>query len=190
MIGIFGEDYSDFATLKEIVRSLTENRSLTINGRGFGGKGNLLNKCADHLKTFYEDGYRHFVICHDSNGDEASLIRERVHRRIVAPSGIPADGCCIVVPVQEIEAWILADIRSARKIFPSWRPAPVRNPERMTKPSRELERMSRQKNLRPRYSHPTHNPQIVQYLNLDKVAEHCPSFRPLREFVLQHFSKK
>ena len=46
-----------------------------------------------------------------------------------------------------------------------------------------LERMSRMDGTRPRYAHAVHNPKIAKHLDLEKVREKCPSFRPLFSFV-------
>jgi hypothetical protein len=190
MIAIFGEDESDFKTLKEIVWCLTGNRSLSICGRGFGGKGNLLRDCARELEFHYRHGCKHFIICEDSDGDDPDRVRRDAESRIVKASGVAAERCCVSVAVQEIEAWILADIESANQLFPSWRPREVKNPEGIAQPSRELERRSREGKTRPRYLRALHNAQMIQYLDLQKVAKKCQSCRPLRDFVLRHYRSR
>ena len=103
-------------------------------------------------------------------------------QQIVRPSGLAQD-CCIVIPVQELEAWILADIECASKIFTSWRPSPIENPEGIPDPKEHLEKLSRDSRQRPRYSHAIHNEKMAEHLDLDKVAQKCPAFRTLVAFV-------
>src|SRR5690349_4238259 len=110
--GIFGEDDSDFLALKEIVWKLKGDRSLTIRGGGFGGKGKLLSHAAAPLKSLYDGGFRKFIICHDADGPDPGPIAKVVEERVIKPSGVPPPHC-IVVPVQEFEAWVLADVESA-----------------------------------------------------------------------------
>lgn len=185
--GILGEDESDFQTLREVIWCLRADRSLTIRGGGLGGKGGLLNDGARALRLLLGRGFDRFVICQDADSDDPAAIaaiRRAIDERILRPAGAPPRSC-IVVPVQAIEAWILADLESLRAKFSSWRPAEVKSPEKIAHPKEELVRLSRQGKANPRYIPPTHNPQVVRLLDLRRVADKCPSFRPLRDFVLE-----
>ena len=52
-------------------------------------------------------------------------VRVEVEDRVIRPAGLGTESRHFVaVPVQMIEAWILADIESAGKMFKSWRPGP------------------------------------------------------------------
>jgi hypothetical protein len=185
MYGIFGEGWPDFDTLKAIVRKLKNDPGLAIRGRGFDGCDKLLKECSDEMKELYEVGCRRFIICHDADGGDPQAVRRKVEERVIKPASLGSDALHFVaVPVQMIEASILADIESASKLFTSWRPKEVKNPESIPKPKEFLEKASRHENSRPRYLHTRDNPRIVKYLDLERVAQKCPSFRPLREFVL------
>ena len=106
--------------------------------------------------------------------------------RIITPSGI-THHYCIIVPVQEIEAWILADIEAVTRVFPSWLPAAFAgNPELIDDPKEHLERLSKATNKKPIYHHSTHNRVVAEHLNLNKVRQRCPSFQPLVDFVLNN----
>jgi hypothetical protein len=125
---ILGEDESDVATLRVLVRRLADNDSLPIKVKGYGGCGEMLQKGARQLRDFRNRGCTRFIICHDADGSDPEPKRELVRVRIIQPSEI-RDGYCIIVPVQELEAWILADIECAIHIFSGWRPAAILNPE-------------------------------------------------------------
>jgi hypothetical protein len=187
MYGIFGEDQTDVDTLKEIVWKLKgEDRSLTIRGQGFRGCGNLLKSCSGPLRQLYDKGFRRFIICVDADGREPEAVRQEVENRVIKPAGLGDDALrFIAVPVQMIEAWILADIESATKIFKTWKPAEVKSPESIHDPKHELEKLSRQGVSRPRYIYTKHNPQIIEHLDLDRIAKKCSSFKQLQEFVLR-----
>lgn len=187
MYGIFGENRSDFETLKEIVRKLKGgDRSLPIRGEGFGGSGNLLKAGSRALRLYYESGFRRFIICTDADGRDPEEVRRDVENRVVKPAGLGADALPFVaVPVQMIEAWILADIESAAKMFKSWRPGEVRNPDAIPNPKHELKRLSQQGLNQPRYDRTEYNPKIIAHLDLDRVAKKCPSFKCLHDFVLR-----
>ncbi len=90
---------------------------------------------------------------------------------------------CVIVPVQELEAWILADIQSVSKVFTSWRPQPISNPEGINSPKEFLEKLSRAANHKPRYAHAVHNARVAEHLDIDILMTKCPSFLPLANFV-------
>jgi len=182
LIGVLAEDDSDVKTLKVLIRRLAADDSLRIQGKGFQGGGELFRKGARHVQLFQNQRASHFVICHDADGPDPSHYHERVLREIVRSANIEQESC-IVIPVQEIEAWVLANIPAVSNIFGSWRPEPVGNPESIASPKEHLRRLSRDGTSRPRYVHSIHNEHVAQYLDLDKVRSRCPSFRPLVEFV-------
>ncbi len=142
----------------------------------------MLRKGASQLRLFQNLGCTRFIVCHDADGPDPIPNRERVKNRIINPSGIRRD-YCIVIPVQELEAWILADIECATNIFSSWMPAAIRNPEAISRPKEYLEKLSRTCRQRPRYIHAVHNEQMAKHLDLKKVSRKCPAFRDLEEFV-------
>jgi hypothetical protein len=187
MYGIFGEDRSDFETLKAIVRKLKADNSLRIQGEGFGGGGNLINGCWLPLKLLHKKGFRRFIVCHDADTRSPDEVRREIEDRVIKPASLGPDAVhFIAVPVRAIEAWILADVESASRMFTSWKPAEVKNPESLARPKEELIARSRDANFKPRYKHRTDNPKIIEHLNLDRVAQKCPSFRLLRQFVLKN----
>ena len=182
MYGILGEDRSDAETLTTLVRRLKSDDSLPVKRKGYEGGALLLRKGANQLRAFADLGCSRYVVCHDSDGPDPTARRQQVLDQVVKPSGVGP--CCIVIPVQELEAWILADIAAVTAIMSSWHPTEIGSPEHITSPKEHLERLSRDARKKPRYSHATHNEQVAKYLNLDRVAAKCPSFRPLRDFVL------
>jgi hypothetical protein len=144
----------------------------------------MLHKGANQLRLFQALKCSRFIVCHDADGPDPNPKHELVRQKVVKPSGID-QGCCIIVPVQELEAWILADIECATNIFPSWRPSPIENPERIARPKEHLEKLSRDSRQRPRYSHATHNARMARYLDLEKVRQKCRAFGVLVDFVVQ-----
>jgi len=185
MYGILGEHKSDVATLKVIIRRLAGNDKLSIHGKGYGGCGELLRKGAREIQGLI-DAYdcSRFIVCRDADGPTPDDSRSKVLNQIVRPSGVDED-CCVVVPVQELEAWILADLPAVSNVITGWRPPDItKQPESIESPKEYLEHLSRSSNKRPRYSHATHNEKVAMYLDLNKIQRMCPSFRPLVAFVL------
>lgn len=181
MYGIIGEDSSDVGTLKVIIRRLANNNSLPIDAKGYGGCAEMLRKGARQLRLFAGKGVTRFIICYDADRSIPKNRHEEARQKIWVEANVVGD-CCIVIPVQELEAWILADLSSVTKVIKGWVPGDVKTPEHLTDPKEHLEKLSRQQQ-RPRYIHAIHNERIAHHLDLAKVASRCPSFVPLRDFV-------
>jgi hypothetical protein len=182
MYGILGEDDSDAQTLKVLVKRLAGDESLTVKAKGYGGSGKLLKDGARALRLFKALALTRFIVCHDADGPDPNEKCDLVMEKSVKPSGLAKD-CCIVIPVQELEAWILADIECGSKVFGWWRPAPIQNPEGIPKPKGHIERLCYSNKPRRRYNHAVDNERMARHLDLDKVARKCAEFRKLRAFV-------
>jgi hypothetical protein len=182
MYAVLGEDASDTESLKHIIRKLANNASLSIKTKDFDGCGDLLNRGHRILKLFSDNGCERFVICYDCNGHDPTERRQEAERRVIRASGIQTDHV-IVVPVQELEAWIIADNAAVQAVVRSWQVTDITSPERIRDPKEYLKKMSRGPNMKPRYDPANHNPDIAKDLDLDKVAQKCPSFRPLVAFI-------
>jgi hypothetical protein len=185
--GILGEDDSDVDTLKAIVRKLKNDNGLKIKGEGFGGCSRLIKNGSRLLALLHEQGVRRFIVCHDADDRKADEVRREIKERVIKPAGLGSDAVhCIAVPVRTIEAWILADVESVSQKFRSWKPIEVKNPELIAKPKDMLVTMSRLGKSSPRYDPVADNHKIITYLDLERVAKKCKSFRLLQQFVLSN----
>jgi len=142
-----------------------------------------LKKSAKDLSTFAALGCTRFVVSYDADGPDPNPHLAELRWAI---SGFDSSQCCLLVPVQELEAWILADIEAVTHEFTGWKPSPISNPENIRSRKEHLEKLSRDGRARPRYNHATDNSRIARHLDCDKVAAKCRSFRPLVEFVQRH----
>lgn len=183
MYAVLAEDRSDVDTLKAIIARLhPKAKSPTILGKGYDGCNEMFRKGALDLRNFARRACNRFVVCYDSDQDDPAKRHRRVIDEIVKPSGI-RDPICVLVPVQEIEAWILADLDSVQAVIKGWRAKKaIPNPENIKDPKEYLVRLSKE-NGRPLYSYATHNPVVAKSLNLEIVHGKCPSFRPLAALV-------
>ena len=161
MYGIIGEGQSDVAMLQVLIRRLAKDDSLNIRPRHFGGCGKLLKEGRAQLVAFQNTGCKQFVVCHDADGVSPEHIRQKILNQIVRPAGL-TQKTCILVPVQAIEAWILADIRAVTKVLSSWRPKPLtHDPESISDPKAQLYGLSYNNKRRPVYVHNVHNHKIA-----------------------------
>lgn len=181
MYGILAEDASDADTLAVLVRRLS-GTSVPLKRHGFNGGSELLKKGADKVKLMYQLGERRFIICHDADGVEVEVRKAEIIERVVRPSGIEALYCALV-PKEEIESWILADINAVSRVITGFRASQdYPRPEGIRAPKESLEKACRL-NMRPRYIHAVHNSKVAAYLDLDILKDKCPSFAPLVALV-------
>lgn len=176
MYAILAEDKSDAEALKVIIRKHLKNSAITVKTKGYGGCAPLRRKGAKDIQYWATEGVVHFVVCHDADANSPEDIRKAVTDKVLTPSGF-ADKCCIVVPVQEIEAWLIADETAICNVIPSFAFEGHPNPESIVSPKEWLVRKSRAANGKPLYSPATFNPEVAKHIRLDVVARKCASFR-------------
>jgi hypothetical protein len=179
---ILAEDRSDAETLAVIVRRLLNDDRAPLLKKGFSGCAELCRKGAAHINQFRARGATRFIVCHDADRNNPAEIRQVVQRRIIAPANCAA-ASCIVVPVQELEAWIIADEQAVSRVIPTLALPEVAQPEQLDDPKEWIIRNSRVRNARPLYAYAAHNMRVAVYLDFDRIAQKCPSFRPLQAFV-------
>ncbi len=184
MYAILAEDNSDVECLKVLIKRIADNHSLKIKGKGYGGCGKMLCDGSKELKVADNLGFTHFIICYDKDDATWQSRYEAVISNIIKPSGLKNKKVCILIPIQEMEAWILADIESVTKVIPSWKPTEkFQSPELIESPKEKLIKLSQTKSSKPLYDYVTHNQQVFKHIDLEIVKKKCPSFAELYEFV-------
>ncbi len=182
MFAVLAEDRSDVESLVVLIRRISGTENATIQRKGFSGCGELCRKAGSHIRDFAEKGATHFIVCHDSDGNPPADVRKKVRESIEARFDMPKD-CCIVVPVEELEAWIIADEEAIRKAIPTLVIGQVARPEAVPSPKEWLVDESRRGRSRPLYVPTIHNAKVAEHLDLKKVEQKCPSFGELVQFV-------
>jgi Domain of unknown function (DUF4276) len=182
MFAVLAEDKSDADSLVEIIKKLLDDPSATVRQKGFSGCGELCRKASSYILHFAEQGATRFIICHDSDGNPPDEIRAKVRKALSGKAG-KLKHCLIVVPVQEIEAWLIADEEAIKKVIPSMKLKSQGKPEGIASPKEWLINQSRKGRSRPLYDPPTYNVKIAKELNTEKVSKKCPSFSELADFV-------
>jgi hypothetical protein len=187
MYVVIAEDDSDFKCLQILIKRLAKDDSISIKGEGFNSCGTMLNKGAKVLSLWNQKKeYRKFIVCYDRDKETAQKRYEEVISKIIKRAGIKNSDnlICILIPTEEIEAWILADIKAVSNVIPSWQPKDnYPNPEDIQNPKETLTRLSRINKPKPLYSHNTHNEKVMAHLDLEIVKKKCPSFAELANFV-------
>jgi hypothetical protein len=182
MFAVLAEDPSDADTLVALVRGIIGQTQLKVRQKGFGGCGELRIKAPRYIKLFAELGATRFIICHDSDGKNPADIRAKVE------AAIKKKGCstykhAVVVPVEELEAWMIADEEAIARVIPSLTIKAVKRPESIQSPKEWLVNKSTKGRSKPLYVPAIHNHQVARHIDLEKLEKKCPSFGPLKRFV-------
>ena len=185
MLAVLGEDRSDAECLVNIVRRISGRPNQTVFRKGFNGCAELRRKARSHLALFSQKGCTRFIICHDADTNPPENILRLVSNALGDEF---RDNSFIAVPVQEIEAWLIADKAAIESTIPSLDIAEVHRPEAIDNPKEWLIDASRARNAKPGYSPHTFNPRVAAKLHPERVAAKCPSFKKLRDYVHVHCS--
>jgi Domain of unknown function (DUF4276) len=185
---ILGEDRSDAETLCVLVRRLLgqrfPNKQLpALYPKGYHGWAELVRKGPRDLRALHSLGWQRFIVCVDADGPDPAPRHKVILAQVIKKAQVPSETCALV-PVQELEAWILADIEQVSEIIAAWRPSPITKPEGIASPKEHLRRLSRDPvTKKARYNEVRDNKRMASHLRLEIVHKKCKSFRPLVKFV-------
>lgn len=181
LVAVLAESREDAFFIKTILQRLTTNLPAPKMKDCRGG-GNLKERGERFVRNYLQQGCEAFVLCHDADSHDPQPIADTLRSKIVQRCGIGTCSC-ILVPVQELEAWIAADPDAVKRVIPSFAPPMRSNPEGIQSPKEWLIRASRANSPRQLYSPPLHNPEIAAHLSIETVRAKCPSFDVLVAFA-------
>jgi hypothetical protein len=167
-IGIIAEDDSDVECLKVIIARLVNgNTDYICKGRGTRGGGNMFNKRKMRMRilSLQQEGCAYLIVVHDLDRDGQGALNdeEALHGRLdTVLTDAPIAHKCVVIPIEEIEAWLLSDKYD--------------KPQELVDPKKILQTIT---NIQLT----SNNAAIAQQIDLALVENRCPSFRPLARFV-------
>ena len=185
MLAILAEDDSDADVLTHLVRRRLSNEGLRIKRKGYCGCGELCRKGFRDIKSWIAGGLTSVIVCHDADAPSPDVARRKVQEAIIAPSRFEGPKC-IAVPVQEMEAWIIADEDAINAVIPSFQFKGHRQPETISSPKEWLVKQSRASNGKPLYSSTTFNPAVARNLRFETVSSKCPSFKIFLDWIDRH----
>jgi len=178
-IGIIAEEQNDIDVLYQLTCKLVKENSFSFSKFIGHGCGKLRHKCKAWAKVLICRGCSHLVVMHDlDEGNEASL-REELESSI---SDLAFNGSLVLIPVHEVESWLLCDATAIRKVFSMTRQprVPVR-PERILKAKEYLRDLVWKMNKK-RYVNTIHNEKIASEMQIEALQA-CKSFIPYPTFV-------
>ncbi len=180
-IGVIAEDISDIDVVKALLLKLITRNSFCVRHFVGDGCGKLRNKCHAWANQLRLMGCSSLLFVHDLDRHRVEQLRRDL---VEALSPCPIAKNAIVIPVEEIEAWLMSDSEAIKRVF-SLKRAPnlTGNPESIVSPKEKLESLVwRLSGKRRRYINTVHNAEIAKLTAISSLRR-CSAFHEFERFV-------
>lgn len=185
-IGIIAEDISDIQVITEILSKYLKTSSFSTKHFVGKGCGKLKNKCHAWVDNLIKQGCEHIFIFHDLDRNNEEQLRKEIQGKIF---DLKFKNSLIVIPVEELEAWLLCDTDAIRKVFSIKttikQPA---NAESVKSPKEHIEKLVRQAGNKI-YINTIHNKKIANLTLLEQLKK-CSSYMPLHDYIFGNVPKR
>lgn len=178
--GLIAEDASDIEVIKKLAKKICGKN---IAASHFVGKGcgPIKRKAVAWCKAFATKGCNKILLLHDRDRNNADKLRAQLTEII---STAPQTKKVVVIPSEELEAWLLSDhaaIKAAlnlrKPINEEYHPEDINSPKEYL--GAAIWKISEKKVT---YINAIHNPIIADYIDVARISRKCPSFKPFEEF--------
>ncbi len=178
-IGVIAEDTSDVDVLYELTSKLTDVKNFSFKHFVGRGSGALHKKCSAWAEILIDRGCDHLVVLRDLDKNNIKTLYNDLLNQV---KDVGFTGCLILIPVRELEAWLLTDAVALRNVFNMRKQPRVPSmPERVRDPKKKLRDIVL-KYSGKRYVNTFHNQKIAAALQITNVFQ-CRSFQPYPEFI-------
>jgi hypothetical protein len=182
-IGVIAEGTSDVEVLYELTSKLIDGGTFSFKKFVGHGCGKLRRKCTAWAENLIGRGCTHLVVLHDLDGNTEDKLRTELTDFVC---GVGFNGFVILIPVREIEAWLLVDPVALYSVFGMSRaPNLPSKPEAIPHPKEKLRDII-WRSCKKYYVNKIHNKKIAAAIRVNKVKKLCRSFRPYPEFIKSH----
>ena len=180
-IGIIAEEDNDVDVLRELTCKILQEKRFSFKKFVGHGCGKLRQKCRAWAFSLLKQGCSFLVVVHDLDERKEHELRAELEGKI---GKIQFTLTVILIPVREIEAWLLSDPKALKRVFRMSRiPKITTRPETIPNPKRFLSNLV-SSHSRKQYINTIHNRQIANQLILESLNR-CPSFSRYPRFLSQ-----
>jgi len=181
-IGIIAEDRSDIEVIDIIISKYIKKNAYRIKKFVGCGCGKIKQKCDSWANNLFEAGCQHVFIFHDLDRNNEKQLRTKLKNKI---KDCTNSNSYIIIPIEEIEAWLLADLDAVNKEFKILTQAKqIANPESITSPKEYIEAHV-WKFSKKRYLNTVHNKRIAEYIDINKL-HNCAAFVEFEKLIKEH----
>jgi len=178
-LGIIAEDDSDVGVISQLTRRMVHPRKIGFKRFIGNGCGKIMRKCHAWAETLVRQGCLWVVVVHDCDRNDERTLRQRLEAAVF---GVNAHASVVLIPIREIEAWLLFDSKAIASTFrEERRPHLPGDPESLQDPKKTLSRII-WKTYRKQYLNTIHNEIIAKSLD-PKFLSRAKSFEPYPPFV-------
>jgi len=183
-IGIIAEDKNDIEVMYELTCKLIKEKDFSFLHFVGHGCGKLKRKCRTWAENLLLRGCSYIVVLHDLDRCDENQLRNTLELQL---KDIDSEDTLILIPVEELEAWLLSDAEALKSVFnmkhlpkiPYW-------PEKIAGPKEFLATIVK-RNSNSQYVNTIHNRSIARKLSVSEIRR-CPSFSRYSNFLATHFS--
>lgn len=178
-IGVIAEETNDVDVLYELTRKLIPENAFSFSRFVGHGSGKLRRKVGVWAENLLTRGCSYLVVIHDRDQRDEAQLRALLCSQLESS----LSRVVILIPIEEIEAWLLCDPTALQTVFKMGRvPTIPARPEGISDPKEFLSRIVAQ-NSRSQYLNTVHNRRIAAALGIDALKKRCPSFERFPKFI-------
>jgi hypothetical protein len=178
--GLIAEDVSDVLVIKTLAKKIS-GRNISADHFVGKGCGPIKKKVSGWCKAFQTKGCTQILLVHDRDRHDADKLRRELE--LVLDSA-PQKRKVVVVPSEELEAWLLSDHHAVRVALNLKKALKEEHhPERIISPKEHLgTTVWRASEKKVSYINAVHNPLIAEHVDVGLIIRKCPSFELFAQF--------
>lgn len=185
-IGIIAEDDSDVDAARVLIRRISNNKDVEIRKFVGRGCGRIKRKCMAWANILKTKGCRYLILIHDLDRNNLTELKMQIDS-IMNPC--PIANFLVCIPIEEMEAWFLADPNAIQAVFNLPKPPIIKgHPQSISSPKEKIgDLVKKYSNKKQIYLNTKHNYKIAEHLDFNK-AKRCDSFVPFHNFIASNIA--
>ena len=178
-IGVIAEEKNDVEVLYELTCKIINEREFSFKQFVGHGCGKLRRKCGAWAVNLLRRGCTHLVVVHDLDKRNESELRAELDSAI---KDTEFTRSLVLIPIEEIEAWLLADAKALKNTFKMRKqPKVPAKPETVADPKEHLADLVA-RHSKTKFLNTVHNKKIANAVGLSALKR-CPSFAAYPPFI-------
>ncbi|MDB5162718.1 MAG: hypothetical protein JWN28_325 [Candidatus Saccharibacteria bacterium] len=185
-IGIISEDSTDFETIRILISKIVDTDGIGFKSKVGNGCAKIRSKCVAWAQDLKNRKCDILIVVHDLDRNDHKKLKAELTSKL-SLSAIRNNLVCI--PVEEIEAWLIADPIGIKTSLGLKRiPRFSGNPETITSPKEKLREAIFQCSGKEIFYQTSINPRIAGSIDISLVYNKCPSFKEFYDYIKTNVS--